>query len=74
QIGSPIFNKVSVELNPKYYPGKIFVIKAGNNNVENVYIKDIKYNNIPLEEFSISHKEITNGGELSLEMSNTPKQ
>ncbi|EJL64842.1 GH92 family glycosyl hydrolase [Flavobacterium sp. CF136] len=74
QIGSPIFNKVSIQLNPKYYPGKNFVISASNNSAENIYINEIKYNNTPVEKFSISHKEITNGGELILEMSNTPKQ
>ena len=74
QIGSPIFNKVSIQLNPKYYPGKNFVISASNNSAENIYINEIKYNNTPVEKFSISHKEITNGGELILEMSDKPKQ
>ncbi|KFF02635.1 GH92 family glycosyl hydrolase [Flavobacterium reichenbachii] len=69
QIGSPIFNKISIQLNPKYYSGKSFVINASNNSAENVYIKDIKYNNKAVKDFTISHKEITNGGELSLEMS-----
>jgi putative alpha-1,2-mannosidase len=70
QIGSPIFNKITIDLNPKYYTGKTFVIKANNNNLENVYIKDIKYNNKTVKDFTLSHKEITNGGELILEMSN----
>ena len=72
QIGSPIFNKVTIQLNPKYYPGKIFVIKANNNSPENIYINTINFNNKPVEKFSISQEEITNGGELILEMSNTP--
>jgi predicted alpha-1,2-mannosidase len=73
QIGSPIFNKVSIQLNPKYYSGKNFVISATNNSPEKIYINEIKYNNAPVEKFSISHNEITMGGELILEMSNTPK-
>lgn len=73
QIGSPIFNKVSIQLNPNYYRGKKFVIKANNNNPENIYIKEIKYNKTPLQNFNITHKAITDGGELILEMSNTPK-
>ncbi|CAM3748629.1 GH92 family glycosyl hydrolase [Flavobacterium chungbukense] len=71
QIGSPIFNKISIDLNPKYYSGKSFVIKAQHNSAENVYIKDIKFNNKALKDCSLSHQEITNGGELVLEMSNT---
>jgi predicted alpha-1,2-mannosidase len=71
QIGSPIFNKVTIQLNPNYYLGKSFVIKATNNSAENVYANKIKYNNTPVEKFSISQKDITSGGELILEMSNT---
>jgi putative alpha-1,2-mannosidase len=69
QIGSPIFNKMTISLNPKYYSGKTFVIKAANNSAENIYIKDIKYNNKAVQNFSLSHQDITNGGELILEMS-----
>jgi putative alpha-1,2-mannosidase len=72
QIGSPIFNKITISLNSKYYSGKIFVIKAENNNAENVYVKDIQYNNKTVKDFTLLHKEITNGGELILEMSDRP--
>jgi predicted alpha-1,2-mannosidase len=72
QIGSPIFNKVTIQLNPKYYSGKSFVIKAANNSPENIYISTINFNNKPVEKFSISQEQITNGGELIMEMSNTP--
>ncbi|MEO8532432.1 MAG: GH92 family glycosyl hydrolase [Flavobacterium sp.] len=73
QIGSPVFNKISIQLNPDYYKGKMFVIKAHNNTAENIYIKEIRYNNAPVEKFSISQDAITNGGELELEMSDKTK-
>lgn len=73
QIGSPIFNKVSIQLNPNYYKGKKFVIKANHNGPENIYINEIQYNNSPVQNFTISHSAITGGGELNLEMSSTPK-
>jgi len=69
QIGSPIFNKISIDLNPKYYSGKTLIIKAPNNSPANVYIKDIKFNGEEVKNFTLSHEEITNGGELILEMS-----
>ena len=72
QIGSPLFNKISIDLNLKYYSGKTFVIKAAGNSTENVYIKDLKFNNKIVQNFSLSHQDITNGGELILEMSNKP--
>ncbi|MBP6758444.1 MAG: GH92 family glycosyl hydrolase [Flavobacterium sp.] len=74
QIGSPIFNKVSIQLNPKYYQGKNFIIEAKNNSAENIYVDKINFNNKPVEKFSISQEQITNGGELILEMSNTPSR
>ncbi len=70
QIGSPIFNKVTIKLNPKYYSGKQFVIKAPKNNDENIYVKKLKFNGVSLPTYSISHKDIISGGELILEMSN----
>uniref|UniRef100_UPI001B4FEE57 glycoside hydrolase domain-containing protein n=1 Tax=Flavobacterium sp. TaxID=239 RepID=UPI001B4FEE57 len=72
QIGSPIFNKVTIQLNPKYYKGKNFVVKANNNSAENVYVNKIQYNKKTVKKERISHSDITNGGELILEMSNTP--
>jgi predicted alpha-1,2-mannosidase len=71
QIGSPIFDKITIHLNPKYYSGKSFVIKANNNSAENVYVGKKTLNAMPLNTFSISQSEITNGGELILEMSKT---
>jgi len=73
QIGSPLFNKVSIQLNPKYYSGKEFVIEATNNSPENIYIDNIKYNNTAVNNFTLSHKAITNGGKLILKMSNKAK-
>ncbi|KAF2508113.1 GH92 family glycosyl hydrolase [Flavobacterium foetidum] len=73
EIGSPIFNKITITLNPKYYSGKTFVINAQNNNPENMYIKDIKYNAKAVKDFTLSHQDITNGGELILQMSDQPK-
>lgn len=74
QIGSPLFNKVTIQLNPKYYQGKNFVIEASNNSEENIYINAVKYNNTTVEKFSVSHKDITNGGKLILEMSSKPQE
>ncbi|PKQ46610.1 GH92 family glycosyl hydrolase [Confluentibacter flavum] len=74
QIGSPIFNKVTIQLHPKYYSGKTFVIKAPDNSAEQIYINNLQLNNKPLRQLNISHDAITNGGELYLEMSSKPNQ
>ncbi|WP_163407275.1 GH92 family glycosyl hydrolase [Flavobacterium ajazii] len=74
QIGSPLFTKVSIQLNPNYYKGKNFVIEAPKNSPENIYINRINYNNTAVEKQTISHSAVTNGGKLILEMSNNSKQ
>lgn len=76
QISSPIFDKITLQLDPDYYPGKTFTIRANNNSDENVYINKISLNNSSLEPntMNISHSDIINGGELILEMNSKPKK
>lgn len=70
QIGSPIFDKVTIQLNPDYYSGKEFVIETKNNSEDNFYIKNATFNNKQVENLSISHETITKGGSLVIELTN----
>ena len=70
QIGSPIFDEIRIKLNPDYYPGGNFVIKAINNGDKNVYVKSAIFNKKTLDEFDLRHDQIIQGGELVLDMSN----
>ena len=72
QITSPVFSRIEIELDSKYYPGKQFMILAKNNSAENVYIQSIKLNGKPLNRFYILHNEIVSGGILELEMGPEP--
>jgi predicted alpha-1,2-mannosidase len=74
QIGSPIFDKITIELNPNYYSGKQFIIKTEANSPSNVYVNSANWKNQNLGNFEISHSQITGGGELKLEMSEKPKK
>ncbi|MEO1546573.1 MAG: GH92 family glycosyl hydrolase [Bacteroidota bacterium] len=69
QIGSPIFDKMTIELNPDFYSGKKLEINVLNNSKDNVYIDGILFNDKPLKSFAISHKDITSGGILTIQMS-----
>ncbi|WP_405382582.1 GH92 family glycosyl hydrolase [Maribacter sp. LLG6340-A2] len=71
QIGSPIFNKVTIELHPKYYDGGKFTIEAKNNGPTNIYSSTPIFNGTELPNFSIRHLDIVNGGELQLNMKNS---
>jgi putative alpha-1,2-mannosidase len=73
QIGSPIFDRIVISLNPAYYSEKEFIIKTLNNNPENVYVESGNWNGKPISNWELRHNELTKGGELVLEMSSKPK-
>ena len=73
EIGSPIFDEVEIELNPDYYSGKSFRIKATNNTKSNWAIQKAQLNGSLIETFAIQHDELVKGGELLLEMSDRGK-
>jgi putative alpha-1,2-mannosidase len=74
EITSPIFNKITLHLNPKYYSGKTFVIETKNNGPENVYIQSAKINGSPLNQPWMLHDLLVKGGQLQLQMGNKPNQ
>ncbi|PZX51001.1 GH92 family glycosyl hydrolase [Algoriphagus chordae] len=69
-IGSPIFDKVTIQLNPDYYSGAAFTIDANNNSKENVYVQSVLLNEQPLKGYIIRHSQIIGGGKLELQLSN----
>ncbi|GAA4964133.1 GH92 family glycosyl hydrolase [Algibacter aquimarinus] len=68
QIGSPIFDKISIQLHPDYYSGKTLEILATDNNETNVFAKEATFNGKSLKEFTLFHKDITSGGVLNMKM------
>ncbi|WP_339719976.1 GH92 family glycosyl hydrolase [uncultured Paraglaciecola sp.] len=74
QIGSPIFDRVEIELDDQYYPGKNFIIEVKNNSDTNIYIKTMTLNGKPLTRHYLTHNEIVSGGILELVMTSTALQ
>jgi predicted alpha-1,2-mannosidase len=72
RIGSPIFDKVVIELDRQYYPGKQFVIETSNNNANHYFIKKLTLNEKEIKPRGILHSEITKGGVLKFEMDSVP--
>ncbi|MDO1511347.1 GH92 family glycosyl hydrolase [Maribacter confluentis] len=71
QIGSPIFNKISIKLHPGYYQGETFIIQAKDNNASNIYSDIPVFNGAELPNYNIRHSDIVKGGELILNMKNS---
>ncbi len=74
EIGSPIFDKISIKLNPDYYEGKEFVIETKNNSSENRYVQSINLNGQVLDKVWFYHKDVVKGGKLLLEMGREPNK
>lgn len=72
QIGSPIFDKVTIQLNPDYYKGGQFVIETVNNSDKNRYLQSIYLNGKNLNKVWLNHSDLVNGGKLKMEMGNKP--
>ena len=73
-IGSPIFDRIEIALDNRYYPGKQFVITTLNNSDDNVYIQSIRLNGEPLNRTYLRHSEIVTGGHLELTMGDKPNK
>ncbi|MBA7505058.1 hypothetical protein ES706_03721 [subsurface metagenome] len=74
QIGSPIFDRVTIHLPEYHYGGVDFVIEAHNNSAENMYIQSATLNGIPLIKPWITHSDIADGGILTFEMGPEPNE
>jgi len=71
QIGSPLFDKVTIKQTGKY-GNKKFVIDVKNNSKTNVYLQEVQLNNSNVEKLSLDLKEIRNGGTLQMKVDATP--
>lgn len=71
-LGSPLFDRVRIRLNPRYYRGKTFTIETRNNSSTNPYVQKIVLDNQVQDRPFLSWKKITGGGKLLLEMGPTP--
>lgn len=71
EITSPVFDEITIQLNPKYYTGKEFKIKTYNNSKENCYIQKSQLGSQPLNRYWIEHSELGKGGLLELWLGNT---
>jgi putative alpha-1,2-mannosidase len=73
-LTAPIFDKVTIRLDPAYYPGKTFVISTRNNGPENYYIQSATLNGEPWNSFQLPHELFVKGGELVLELGPEPNK
>lgn len=72
QIGSPLFKKVTIELNNKYYPGDNFVIQRKGSFEAIPYIQKLFINRKEQDRLEIPFETIKNGGKLVVKIGKMP--
>lgn len=80
-IGSPLVQKATIRLDPKYYPGGTFTIIVHSqatgyvpNPAMDVYVQSAKLDGRPLTHPWVTQEEIAKGGTLELEMGILPNK
>lgn len=71
-LGSPLFDKITIQLSDKYYTGKEFVIKTTGNSADNLYVQRFVLNGKALHEPRLPFSDLSKGGVLELEMGAVP--
>jgi predicted alpha-1,2-mannosidase len=70
QIGRPSVGSAFIRLEN----GKSISIMCANQANNHPYVKEVKWNGVPLTELEISHEQLMQGGTLQFEMSATPNK
>jgi predicted alpha-1,2-mannosidase len=73
-LGSPLFSRVTLHLDEKWYRQAKFTIVAENQAPDHPYIQSAKLNGKPLSRAWIRHSEIAAGGMLELVMGPEPNK
>ncbi len=74
EVSTPLFDKVVIHLDPKYYPGGTFTIKAENLSEENVYIQSAMLDGKPLNKPWFYQEDLVDGGELVVQLGPEPNK
>ncbi len=64
-IVTPVFDKISIDLDEKYYSNSTFEI-IKHSTSDNEYIKDIKWNGQSVNSYFINNSKVTKGGKLEI--------
>ncbi len=72
-LTSPTFDKITLQLDKKYYPKGELRIEVERESSESVYIKEIYAGGKKLKGYTISHEDLVNAGTLRFVLGDTRK-
>ncbi len=68
QLGSPIFDRITIQLHPAYSSGKTLSIETIDNQTSTPYIQKANWNGTTLPDYTLRHSQLIQGGVLQLQM------
>ncbi|MEC3907041.1 GH92 family glycosyl hydrolase [Tamlana sp. 2201CG12-4] len=74
EIGSPLFERIEIDLGNQYNRGRKFIIEAKNSSFNNKYIQSATLNGKELKNFWFPASELLKGGKLELVMGPEPNK
>jgi predicted alpha-1,2-mannosidase len=74
EIGSPVFDEITIHLNPQYYSGKKITITTTQNSSANRFIQSATFNGKALNKPWFYHQDFVKGASLQLNMGPKPNK
>ena len=74
QIGTPLFDKITIQLSKKYYSGKTFEIDTRRSSTDQRYLQRIRLNGKLFNTVQLPFAEIVKGGKLTLDAGSQPNK
>lgn len=71
---TPVFDKITINLDTTYYKNNRLIIEAVNRTPENIYIEKIEIAGRPYRNYFISHTALMNAGSVKIYCTNKPKR
>ena len=68
---SPVFDKVTIELSPKWYKENELIIEVNRNSPEDIYIDKVTLGGKQIKKYRITHDELVHGGHLIFDLKST---
>ncbi|HAZ03904.1 MAG TPA: glycoside hydrolase family 92 protein [Marinilabiliales bacterium] len=72
ELGSPLFDKVTIHLQSEFYQSPAFTITCNGNNSNSPFIQQATLNGQPLKTVWFKHSDINKGALISLKMGSKP--
>ena len=61
-VTAPLFDKITLHLDEKYYQGKVFSIVCDNQGPQNIYIMSARWNGKEWNNSLLPHDQLIKGG------------